>query len=340
MADLSDTNNSGIEEMGLLPRSGIHEAGTRRAAITWSAVFAGLFGMVYFVAGATFLAGRSQETAATHEPQPLTVRSLLESDKLTNLATDNLLLTRSVQGERPAVKALVHEGFMNISKSIASLYPNAHRKMDQLVLNKQQEEAALAKVRKFGDWRAIKLTKTISDAVGESKRAGEDPEAMKKRLMAALAPSFEHLKQIHNELQLVQDSSTKRDLHTAPSQGVEEKSSAASVSMSSRRRLEETHALLPSSISNGVRVHARQVFHSLESTLGDDMPTAPSRMLSIFDNDSNGYNRRPSSSSQGSTMGCIQEAAPNPMEMCECLVRHVPNLMEMLQGFMQKMGMA
>jgi hypothetical protein len=221
-----------------------------------------------------------QELAA----QPTSVRALLESPELADLATDNVM---AVGGEklshaagRDQVHAAVTRKLQNISSSLRAFDPKAHEKLGLIQLSSAQKGQVLGVLRHYGDKRVIGLAKLVSDAVKETAKTSGDEAALKRRLLEKLSPRSDDLAQLGKELFPGRGSKgISLNFDNSPvTKGfgkwhMQMKMSAPKIVTKARR-------LTAEDLANGaVTVQARTMFHQLGEIFGDEMPSAPGRML-------------------------------------------------------------
>jgi len=266
--------------------------------------------------------------AATSE-QPLSVRELLEGGELASVAADNLMVVGGAAaasaGGKAHVQAKVKAALQNISLAIHAQDPEAHRKLNELKLSREQQEAAMNVVRKFSDARMLGLTRDVADAVRESVEEGDGADVeLQRRLAERLAPKLAVLQQLREEMypgtQDELDVPMGNDWHAKMQVDL----GAPSASAPATRRLQ---AGLDSEDVDGVRAQAHTLLKTLEWQLGDNMPKAPARMLSSSDEEGGG---------KLSFMMCVTKAVtpPNPVKMAKCFTDNISDVIKMMKGFM------
>merc|ERR1712060_1038267 len=80
-----------------------------------------------------------------------------------------------------------------------------------------------------------------------------------------------------------------------------------------------------------VRTHAQTLLESMHDQIGDDMPAAPARMLSMFGSSS------PSSSGAKklSFMTCLMKAAPSPTKATKCIADNFSSFCKMAMNMLR-----
>lgn len=277
---------------------------------------------------------------------PLTVRALLESRELAEVATDNLIALSQALGEnasatldRQALRDHVSRRFLNISSAIRRQDPDAHQQLGALQLSAAQKDSVLRVLRLYGDARMVRLTNDITTAVREAMQQGGDSAYLRRHLEEKLEPRLGELRQLSEEefpgvgarfaldverLHLVRQFDEWRpaageDLGTATTQS---------------RRLASTMGA-----DGGVQAQAATLFQALQGQLGERMPTAPARMLSFgFLEDDEASSGTPADGgAQGHKkvgfMSCVMAAVPNPIKVCECMAQNIQEVIKMLMEF-------
>mmetsp|Transcript_11388 Transcript_11388/g.25297 ORF Transcript_11388/g.25297 Transcript_11388/m.25297 type:complete len:460 (-) Transcript_11388:55-1434(-) len=107
----------------------------------------------------------------------LSARALFESEKLHEVATDNLMEVGRAffrPDDRPLVQAAVGDGFRNLTAGLWAHSPQAAQALDRIWLREEQQAAALDMMRAMGDPRVQSLGLCVAQAIHESKADDED----------------------------------------------------------------------------------------------------------------------------------------------------------------------
>jgi hypothetical protein len=240
--------------------------------------------------------------------QHLTVRSLLESPEVADVATDNIM-TYQPEANRARVHGRVLAGLAEIGSEIQAQDPESHTKMAALSLTTAQKDSAMRALKKYSDSRMVGLTHKISAAVLETKELGGDSKMLARKLSEHLSPSLTDLKALHQEI--FPGEELKLD--------VPSKSWNAEFQVDMGRRL---------AAENGdVRAQAHTLFKGLERELGDAMPKAPARMLM------SSTSTTTAGGDQG-FMDCLIAAVPSPTKVVSCITSNMSEVVKMVTDFM------
>lgn len=299
----------------------------RRLAVTATALAgAGLLALL----GCAALAALRPAGGAVAQP-PLTVRALLESRELSDLAADNLIAMGGdalVNVGREAVRTHASQALLNISAEIREQDPEAHRRLDTLEVSDEHKEAVLRVLRHYGDERMLRLSDDISDAVRQTIEENGDHEHLKRRLLEKLQPKLGELRELSEEMF---PGSGPRMMLDVDGLGVvgrfkewEPATEAVGIPRSSPAR-----RLAGVSADGGVRAQAATFFEALEARLGEDMPRAPARLLQESGSSKTGEKE--------SFMDCIIKAASsaNVMKICECISANIKEVIAMMMNFVK-----
>lgn len=296
-----------------------------------------IFGMVSLTALVAFSDFTPRGHSARAVAQPLTVRSLLEGNELTELATDNIMAIgtpTTADGkpmDRTEVKAKVSESLQKLSSLIKAKNPEAAARMANLTLTAEQKEKAMSILHKLGDKRMINLTKTVKQVVEEHTKEGGDQSALAQKLQRRL---LAHMADISS---LAEDLFPGSDSHSIDVP-INKGGWHGDVQVDFGRRLRDSDV----ETVDGVTTQARLMLKSLESTLGDAMPKAPGRILFSLTDDTfttastAGYGAQPAGPTPAKTgfMDCLMQAVPNPMKVGECIASNMGSVMSMMKDFM------
>jgi hypothetical protein len=252
------------------------------------------------------------------------VRSLLEGKELAEVATENLMAMGGADRgtlDRDQVREHVARGLQNISATIRQRFPEEHDQLSKLQLSGEQKDAALQVLRKYGDARMVGLSHDVTESVRTSTLGGASQEEAQRRLAERLRPRLAEIRQLSEEMfpgqQLSLSMGQVPELHKWHAE------LQVDLRHADARRLATAGEL------DGVRAQAQTFFQSLEGQLGDSMPKAPARMLSLSSSSSSS-----SSGGEVSFMTCIMKAVPNPMEVCKCCSDNMGEVMKMMTSFM------
>merc|ERR1719204_1011673 len=164
--------------------------------------------------------------------------------------------------------------------------------MGKVHVTPEQKEAAFRKLQRFGDPSMVRLTQAALAAAMDNTNAGGNQETLEHRLSEKLKGRLADIERLR---------ASDRD-------GM---AGAASPPMAEidGRRLAAAEGL-----DQDVCTHAQALLESMHDQIGDDVPAAPARMLSMFGS---------SSSSPGakkpSFMTCLMKAAPSPTKATKCI---------------------
>jgi len=132
---------------------------------------------------------------------PVSARMLLESPELADVATDHLMsLGNRVlrPGHRPEVRALVSQGFKNITGYIRSQHPESFRVLDTLQLNADQTTALLNLLPRMNDPRMHSLGFEVGQTLHECAPLGR--ECVKRKLAEKFQPRVAEIRQLREDI--------------------------------------------------------------------------------------------------------------------------------------------
>lgn len=283
---------------------------------------------------ATFacIAALTATPAASTVHAPLTVRRLLESQELFDLATDNILATGGSMSfgvappeSREAASARVAKGLGQVQSSIRLHEPEAHAKLGQIELTPEQKEALLDNIHKFSDERVMGLIHAVV-AAAQDAGEGADQNAVQQELAEQLAPRMPDIRELRKEMLDIHREMLRREREVIDILRREKDAVGAVAAKDEPREI----ALLeprrvvggPKSDTEDVHMQARALFHCLEHDIGAEMPKAPARMLYSTPYSSSQPQSQPSSDldDHPSFMSCLMKAAPNPAKVGACVV--------------------
>jgi len=264
-----------------------------------------------------------------HEERALTAHGFLLSDQMTDLTTENL---RALQGEalaasgREQLREEVRHGLLRIDAALEQLQPEAHRQLRELELDGPQRASAVHALRRLGDPRLVRLSQAVTRAVDEAARLGGGDGLFDRHVVESL-------------------SSHVADLAQLSAEGPAESPGAAGASVSAGGAPAAAGGGRLASldgVSDGVNAHAQALFESLEGGVGERMPTAPARMLSMLSlmgkaHRRSGSSAQPSLSGQGhhKFMPCVMDAVPHPTKVAKCISDNMSEVMHMVARFIK-----
>lgn len=262
--------------------------------------------------------------------QPTTVRSLLESQELADLATDNVM---AIGGDRLAhtasraqVHAAVSRKLLNISSMLREKEPEAHKKLGLIQLSQAQKGQVLGVLRHYSDKRVIGLSHTLAETVQETARTSGDEAALKRRLLEKLSPRMDELAQLGSELFPSRKyKAMALNFDEVPVTN-DYKKWHMQVQMSSPKVTTEVVAparrLSAEDLASGVTVQASSMFDELGEMLGEKMPSAPARVLQ----------EQMQSQEEESFMSCMMEqmSAMSVQGCVGCIFSNIKHVMSMV----------
>lgn len=308
---------------------------------------------------------------------PLTVRSLLVSPELTDVATDNLI---ALGGDdvarlgRGAVHQHVTRRLQSISQEMEDRCPEDVEEMGRLELTEAQRDSVLHVLARFGDKRMSSLAADLADAMRENVHEGGDRASFKRRLSEKLAPRWREMQELSEEM--YPGRKFEIDLERlGPVANFDKWHPKIEIDMAEPsetelpgRRLGDASGFDESTdeeVDGGVRAQTATLLQVLHGHLGDKMPRAPARMLSFFDSSSDPSNSGSSSGSSNgggfsfgggqssgsnggsqhhesklSFMDCMMKAMPNPMAVAECISDNINEVFQMMLKYVQGGGNA
>jgi len=285
-----------------------------------------------------------QRSFRTSMLEPLTVRSLLESDELTDLATDNMMVLGSdalSHDDRHEVRDRVAKHLKNISHTIRDRSPESYRKLELIKLNEEKKGSVLRALRKYGDPRMVGLAREVAEATRQAKEEGGDHESFTRRLSEKLGSRLADMKQLGSELFPDQKISLDADALVPKlrkwNPKIEVDWSDSSDKPATQRRLS---AQTGDAVDEGVHTQAKTLFRSLHRELGEEMPQAPARMLFSFDESDSSSSTSSSSGTddvekKASFMTCCMKAVPNPTKVASCIMDNISEAVDMVTKFMR-----
>jgi hypothetical protein len=137
--------------------------------------------------------------AATVKSETVTARSLLEGPEITDAATDNFIKMWEIEPRRThAFRQKVSSGLKIISARIERDDPESFRRLNELVLTRQQKDNVVKAVRSISDPRVQQFGYEVSKAVREGKPQGR--AGVKRRLLSKFQQRLPELRQLRNEI--------------------------------------------------------------------------------------------------------------------------------------------
>jgi len=130
-----------------------------------------------------------------------TARSLLESDELTDVATDQLLeIGHKVlhYSQRSAVRALVAQGFKNVTIGMQQEDPEGFQKLCQLQLTREQSNAMLHVLTQMTSPKVVNIGVQVGHALMQGKHHGK--EGTRRILMKKLQPRLPEIRHLREDI--------------------------------------------------------------------------------------------------------------------------------------------
>lgn len=347
MSSLCETS-SGLDEEQLPALDGAPPP--QKTTFSWRPLAATALGAALcLLAGASLASEKFRVTRSGTSAAPLTVRSLLESTELAELAADNLMAMGGGDaamapslGPRDAVRAHVWRSFLNISQEIRQSDPEAHQGLDALLVSPEQKECITRVLRYYGDARMLRLSVEMNDAIKETIQAKGDHKHLKRVLFQKFQPKIGEMRQLAEEMfpgsgaQLTLDLDKLNLVHRFKQWHLNTQGSSSRTA--SARQLTST-----SNADGAVKAQAATFFRTLELNLGDRMPKAPARMLffgfpssSSSTRDGIGNERSPVPDHQ-SFMSCVTRAASSQSltGVLKCISDNIKEVIEMMINFVE-----
>jgi len=156
------------------------------------------------VATISFSTTNSRVSVAGPKPattEKLTARALLESDVLADLATDQLMdLGHKVLdfSKWDEVRALVGQGFKNVSVGIRQQDSETFERLNQLQLTHEQAHAVLRVLVRMGDPKVQSIGMDVASALMQGGREGK--VAAKRLLMQKLHPRLQEISKLREQI--------------------------------------------------------------------------------------------------------------------------------------------
>lgn len=324
-----DASSSSAEEEELVPAAEASQGSRRRATV------AAVAGLLCFVGACAFtvkaISVMPHQSQSLRAQPPLTVRGLLESPELADLATDNVMAvggsSLAKATTRDEVHAAVARKLMNISGSIREQHPEDHKKLDLIQLSAAQKDSVFGVLRHFGDRRMVDLSNVVADAVKETSQTSGDEAALKRRLSEKLQPHLGDIQKLGEELFPARSGhGIALNFDNTPVTN-SFKQWHVRMGMSSPERVSTGRRLTAQDLADGVTIQARSMFSTLGEMLGERMPSAPARML---------QSQTSSGGSEQSLMDCMMQAMGdmNIPGCLSCMMQNIQAVMQMMQQFM------
>jgi len=261
------------------------------------------------LAGVAFAAVGREHVA---EP-PMTVRSLLEGSELEEIISKNVVaMSQASTGaaDHEEVRARVKDSMHAVHTTLHTHLFEDHEKLGKVHVTPEQKEAAFRKLKLFGDPSMVRVTQAAIAAATDNMNAGGNQETLERRLSDKLQgrlADIEHLRASDRDGM----ASNYVPLHQMAIDG---------------RRL-----AIADGLDQEVRTHAQTLLESMHDQIGDDMPAAPARMLSMFGSSS------PSSSGakKPSFMTCLMKAAPSPTKATKCIADNFSSFCKMAMNMLK-----
>jgi len=233
---------------------------------------------------------------------------------------------------RGEVREAVARKLLNISDTIKEKYPEDHKKLELISLSAVQKDAVFKVLRHYGDERMLALSRDVSDAVQETAKESGDEAALNRRLMEKLRPRAAEIQRLGEVLFPARNGKgIEMNFKNAPESSSAKKWNVE-LGMSTPQRqtpsIGTARRLSAEDLSSGVMVQAQSFFESLQQIVGDDMPSAPARML--FQQQQ--QQQSSSSDSEASFMSCMMKAMSdmNPMSAIGCVMSNIQAVFQMV----------
>merc|ERR1712032_1418587 len=127
----------------------------------------------------------------------MSARALLESPELTDVATDQIMeVGRKHPSKRQRVKAIVAEGFRNVTASMKKNDPVGFEKFAAFQLTQEQRAALLQILPRMTDIRVQNVGRDVAQAIVYGKSRTE----VKHNLMSTLQPHLAEIRELRDEL--------------------------------------------------------------------------------------------------------------------------------------------
>jgi len=227
---------------------------------------------------------------------PMTVRSLLEGAEFEEIITKNLVAMGQAgagAADEEGVRARVAGAMQAVHATLHTSLSEDHEKMGKVHVTPEQKDAAFRKLQRFGDPSMVRVTQAALAAAMDNANAGGDQETLEHRLSDRLKGRLADIERLR---------ASGRD-------GV-----ASEYVPSPQTEIDGRRLAAADGLDQDVCTHAQALLESMHDQIGDDVPAAPARMLSMFGS---------SSSSPGakkpSFMTCLMKAAPSPTKASKCI---------------------
>jgi len=293
--------------------------------------------------GLVALAALDRRQVAAAPGPPTTVRSLLEGVEFAEITTQNLVAMSP--GGASATNQDKAEVFARVARSLHAVHgalhtqvPQDHEKLGKLVVSPAQKDAAFRALKRYGDPRMVRLSKAVTLAAIETKRAGGNEDMLARRLTDLPGDIKVDIQQLNAELGQAASASPKpglrrsnatEDLGTAMAvlaAAKMPKADATDMQAVTGRRLAAANDL-----DQDVCVHAHELLESMHEQIGDAMPEAPARVLLGLSDMSPSSTSSPTATKpkKPSFMVCLMKAAPSVPKASKCIADNFKAFMKM-----------
>lgn len=311
-----------------------------RQSATWAGLLLGA-ALACTAVAVLGLPGAGQGGAAPlrAQPQPFTVRHLLEGDDLANVITDNFMtfgrgyLNPAHRGE---VRAAVSDNLLNISNTIHERLPEDHARLGSIELSQEQKGAVLRLLGHYSDPRLQRLGNEMTQVTAQTWAKGGDRKELQQRLAEEVREHREELNGLCRDIspdadeeELVIGADDFEDYE--PVQQFDKWNIQVEVSPPKAKNGGQTgffavRRLTSRDTLGGTQDQTTIALRHLEGLLGEKMPAAPARMLlfekqKAYEQSTTGWER---------LQKCIMENTTDLPQMFQCLMENCHRAMSWL----------
>lgn len=161
--------------------------------------------LVVFVLGAlaSMHDGGSHSAVDVRTAAAVTPRQLFESDRFADVAADNVMVIAQGQihpRHRQRIRDRFREGFGNITLQLWERYPESGAKLDQVMLEAQEQDAFVNMMRSVSDPRVQNLGRDVGLYMHQSLTVSRNGQDAKRRIINSLEPEFAQIRQLRDEV--------------------------------------------------------------------------------------------------------------------------------------------
>jgi len=223
---------------------------------------------------------------------PTTIRSLMEGQELTDVATDNIIaLSRDRVLSKDSIEEHVKKHLQKVSSKLKEMEPALHKKLGEMGVHAKATKHALLRLKhKFQNKKTVDLTHAVMDVIKDNKGTRRE---LIKHLSSMIIPKLQKAEAMHQEIRLKVPAALSHW------------KSKLNINFGRPRTLTEVRAVDPS-----MRAQLHTFFRSLEDELGENMPAVSPH-----------FEFKPHGALEADDpVDCALAAYPHAMDVSECLM--------------------